>query len=208
MRFFYIFVLSLLAITTALADELIITPSQDAYTCDCAPTTTNPNGGLYYLYQGPVWGCQVNLYIEWDISDLPEDIEIENAEMWLYCRSITGSVTGGNMVYYLITESWSETNVTYNTMPSYSTGVSQPSAWPGVQEWISIDVTEFVESWYTGTAENFGLFGHYLETVGNCCAGFYSSNYANESLRPYMVITFGEVGLDSESWGEIKQSDI
>jgi hypothetical protein len=93
-------------------------------------------------------------------------------------------------------------------MPSYSTAVSQVSAWPGVQEWISIDVTDFVESWYTGTVLNYGLFGHYLETTGNCCAGFYSSNYPNESLRPYMVITYGEVGFESESWGEIKQSDL
>lgn len=208
MRCICLVVLSVLMVIPAAADELIVTPSQDAYTCDCAPSTTNPNGGLYYLYQGPVYGCQVNLYIEWDISSLPEDIEIENAEMWLYCKSITGSVTGGNMIYYPITESWNESNVTYNTMPSYSTTVSQESAWPGVQEWMSIDVTEFVESWYTGTTQNYGLFGHYLETIGNCCAGFYSSNYANENLRPYMVITYGETALESESWGKIKQSDI
>ncbi len=199
-------ILSSLAITAipAAAEEFILSPLQDAYTCDCAPGTTNPNGGSSYLYQGPVYGCQVNLYIEWDLSELGTGKVIDTAELWLYCKSITGSVTGGSMVYYLITESWDETNVTYNTMPSWSTDITSLSPWPDVGAWISIDVKDFVDAWYQGTEENYGLFGHYINTVGNCCAGFYSSNYANENLRPYLLVNCYEVALDPESWGKIK----
>jgi hypothetical protein len=198
---------TVLIVLSTSAEEFILSPLQDAYTCDCAPGTTNPNGGPNYLYQGPVYNCQVNLYMEWDLSGLGTGMVIDSAELWLYCKSITGTVSGGSMVYYLITESWDETTVTYNTMPSWSTGISSLSPWPTVNAWISVDVTEFVEAWYEGTEQNFGLFGHYLNASGSCCAGFYSSNYANEDLRPYLSVSTNEVTLDPDSWGEIKTTN-
>jgi hypothetical protein len=194
----------LLLVFSATAEEFVISPLQDAYTCDCAPNTTNPNGGWMYLYQGPVYNCQVNLYMEWDLSSLGSGRTIEKAELWLYCKSITGSVSGGSMVYYLITETWDETTVTFNTMPSWSTDISADSPWPDVGEWISIDVIDFVEAWYQGTEDNYGLFGHYIGASGSCCAGFYSSNYVNTDLRPFLLVECSELPLDQDTWAEIK----
>ena len=198
-----VFLLPVLAVPVT-AEEFLLSPVQDAYTCDCAPGTTNPNGGPSYLYQGPVYGCQVNLYIQWDMTEIGENMEITSAHLWLYCRSITGSVTGGTMIYYQITEPWVETSVTWNNMPSYSTSVSSISPWPEVHAWNSVDVTAFAQCWYDGSLDNYGLCGHYLETVGNCCAGFYSSNYANPAVRPYLQVVCEEVALDQDTWGEIK----
>ncbi len=54
-----------------LAEEINILPAQDAYTCDCAPNSTNPNGGFTYLYQGWVDGTFENHGIFAHVQDTP-----------------------------------------------------------------------------------------------------------------------------------------
>ena len=52
-----------------LAEEISILPAKDAYTCDCAPNSTNPNGGFTYLYQGRVGNCTATISSNYSIAD-------------------------------------------------------------------------------------------------------------------------------------------
>ena len=193
-------------ITPALlhAGEVSFPPLQDAYTCDCMPNTTNPNGGVTYLYQGRVGSCYCNYCIEWDLSLIEPGTVIDSAEFYIYCKSFTGSPGAGNPIYYMITESWDENTLTYNTLPSWSGSSSVTTGWPTASSWHVIDITEFVQGWVDGTFENHGVFAHVENTPSTSCPGFYSSNFSNDQLRPYLLVTGAGLSFDQVTWGEVK----
>lgn len=195
--------LFLMMVFNTFADEITLVPEQDAYICDCKPDSTNPNGGPNYLYQGQFGSCYDRTLIQWDISEIEPGSTIINAEMWRYCEAFYG-VVSGEMVYYLITDPWDENTVTYNTQPNYIEDIQTVTGWPAVDEWQIVDVTEFVQNWFDGTYENYGIYCHSQNTTGTCVAGFYSSNYSNEELRPELVITYWGADLDDTSWGNVK----
>ena len=157
---------------TLFAEEVSVPVLQDAYTCDCAPNATNPNGGCTYLYPGRVSNCCCNYYIEWDLSDIEPGAAIVSAELYIYCKSFTGSAGGGNPVYYPITETWDESTVTFNTMPSWNDSISVASTWPTASSWHTVDLTEFVQGWVDGSLENYGVFAHVENTPSTSCPGF------------------------------------
>ena len=187
-----------------LADEISVLPAQDAYTCDCAPNSTNPNGGYTYLYQGRVGNCYCNYFIEWDLSFIELGTILDSAEIWIYCKSFTGSPGGGNPAYYLINESWDENTITYNTMPSWSDSISITTDWPASSSWHVIDITEFVQGWVDGTFENHGIFAHVEDTPGTSCPGFFSSNYSIADRKPYLLVTGTGLSFEQATWGNIK----
>lgn len=189
---------------TLLGGQIEIEPSQDAYTCDCVPNATNPNGGETYLYQGRVGNCYCNYFMEWDLSFITPGTIINSAELWIYCKSFTGSASG-NPVYYMITESWNENNVTFNTIPSYDSGTAITSSWPVANEWYVIDFTDFAQAWVDDSSQNFGFLAHVVGATSSSCPGFYSSNFSNEEFRPYLVLSGEEVSLERNTWGEIKK---
>ena len=199
-------VLLLCIISAALlyAEEISILPAQDAYTCDCAPNSTNPNGGYTYLYQGRVGNCYCNFFIEWDLSFIEPGTLIESAEFWIYCKSFTGSPGAGNPAYYLINESWDENTVTYNTMPLWSDSISVTSDWPTASSWHVIDLSEFVQGWIDGTVENHGVFAHVEDTPGTSCPGFFSSNYSVAARKPFLLITGTGLSLEQVTWCGVK----
>ena len=123
--------------------------------------------------------------------------------MQLYCEAFYGSQSG-EPVYFLIEESWDELTVTFNNQPSYSSVITTVGYWPDADEWYSLDVTEFVLAWFSGSEENFGIYCHSQNTTGTCDAGFWSSNYSNETLRPKLVVTYVEQELSGTTWALIK----
>jgi len=201
------FLLCILTPALLLAGEVSFSPIQDAYTCDCMPNTTNPNGGVTYLYQGRVGSCYCNYFIEWDLSSIAPGSVIDSAEIWIYCKSFTGSAGAGNPVYYMISEAWDENTVTYNTIPSYNEITVVTADWPTASSWQVIDVTGFVQSWVDGTIDNYGILTHVVNTPSTSCPGFYSSNYSNEQLRPYLLVTGSGLSLDQMTWSEVKTKE-
>jgi hypothetical protein len=202
-RFILILPVALLAATTSFAAEVELAPVQDAYICDCSPDETNPNGGPNFLYQGQYGSCFDRSLIRWDLSGLEEDLTIISAELHLYCEAFYGSVSG-EMRYYRITETWDEGTVTYNTQPDYSDDVQATADWPTPAGWHVVDVTDFVEGWYSGDIDNYGLYCHCDGTTGTCVAGFYSKDYPVEEQRPKLVITYTAADVEETTWGEIK----
>lgn len=200
-----VLVLVVTGVQSGIADELVIEPSQDAFICDCMPSTTNPMLGAQYLAQGRYSACHNRTFIQWDLSSIPEGSTIEEVEFRIYCSAFYGSVSG-QMAYYRVTETWSETTVTYNNMPSYTTeGALFTSNWPSSASWHSILITDFVIDWFDGTTDNYGLMCHSQGCTGTCDCAFYSSNVGNPAYRPRLVITYTPgTALEATTWADVK----
>jgi len=196
--------LCLVIASSLLADEVSVPVLQDAYTCDCAPNVTNPNGGITYLYQGRVGNCYCNYFIEWDLSGIEPGAAITSAELYIYCKSFTGTAGGGNPIYFPITESWDENTVTYNTMPSWNDSVSVTSVWPTAYSWHTVDLTSIVQGWIDGSIVNHGVLAHVENTPSTSCPGYFSSSYPVADRQPYLLINGTGLALDQTTWGEVK----
>ena len=190
---------------TVLAEEVLLTPVQDAYICCCQPDVTNPNGGPNYLYHGQYGTCYDRSLIQWDLSVLPDSIVLESAEMRLYCEAFYGTESG-YPVYYMIDEQWDQETVTYNTQPDFDTDIELQGYWPSANEWYSLDVTQFAEAWLNGSHVNYGIYCWCAETTGTCVPGFWSSDYSDEELRPVLAVDYQDLAFTSQTWAAIKTS--
>ena len=81
---------------------------------------------------------------------------------------------------------WDEQTVTWNNQPSYDSNVQTSQSITNTDGWISIDITSLYNSWKT-TSTNFGIM---IDTEGTTYppGKFYTSDYQEESLKPYLEI--------------------
>lgn len=205
--FLFLVLAILLPILPAVADEVSLEPSQDAFVCDCQPSVTNPSLGNLYLAQGRYGACYNRTFIQWNLSSIPPGSVIESAEFWIYCGDFYGSPSG-QMAYYTLIEEWNESTVTYSNAPDHDSDSGIYSTeWPVAQSWKITDVTDFVVDWFSGTTDNYGL---HLTSVGcpstSDCA-FYSSRCSAPAGRPKLVVTFTGAALERTTWGGVKVLD-
>ena len=122
----------------------------DAYV-NSAHATTN-YGGLSNLYVS----SNGTALIQFDLSLLPAGTtasQIGIATLKLYVNRIN---TSGLVSVQPVNSAWSESTVTYATIPSLGTAVA--SFTPATAEqFIVIDITSLVQSWVTTPSSNFGL---------------------------------------------------
>ena len=178
------------------ADEIVLRmgpEGKDTYVCDCLPNVNNPNGSIIHLYQGGYGTCFDRLLIQWDLSTLPEEINITAATMDFYYLGLYGAVSG-EFAYYRILEDWEETGVTFANQPDYTEDGAVITEFP-TGGWHSIDVTAFIQGWYDGTYDNFGVYGHTLNSSGTCCVEF-SSGDGSALFRPKLTIEYTPLGVE------------
>lgn len=94
--------------------------------------------------------------IQFDLSSLPTGTtaaQIGKATLTLYVNRLNAS---GVVSVQPVTGSWTESTVTYSTMPSLGASVASftPSA---AGQFVTVDVTPLVQSWVTNPSTNFGL---------------------------------------------------
>ncbi|MCP4231311.1 MAG: DNRLRE domain-containing protein [bacterium] len=193
----------LISATAVQGLEIELTPVGDAFVCDCSPNVTNPNAGPDHLYQGQIYNCFCQTFIQWDLSGLGDYLTILEAKMMFYCASTSGSPSG-NSAFYRIIQSWDENTVTHNNQPDHDDSDPVYSTWPGVDEWFEIDITGFVQGWYDGSYDNFGVYCHCKDTTGTCCPHCPSSNSPDSQHRPKLYIEYASSAVETESVGLIK----
>ncbi|MFC1887971.1 DNRLRE domain-containing protein [Candidatus Cloacimonadota bacterium] len=174
------------------------TEGKDTYICDCSPDTNNPNGSVTHLYQGQYGTCFDRTLIEWDLSQIPENFQIQSAVMELNFNSLYGSESG-DMAYYLIQEAWIETEVTFNSQPEFDPTTEILTDWPEPNSWHQVDITALVQYWLDNPDQNFGVYCHAINTTGTCVAGFNSSDHPNSELHPKLTIDYNVTYADENS---------
>ena len=129
--------------------------SQTTYTVNLEPPTDDayiyqgdPNknfGSSPNLAAGYAGGNEMRMLIKWDLSSLPNNISISNAEIRLYQTTANSSITTD---IYRINSVWSEASVTWNNQ-------SSTIGWYGSKTFSStsgvkyIPATNLVNDWLT-----------------------------------------------------------
>ena len=138
-----------------------------------------------------------------DLSSLPATADVQSATLRLHVSERSNSLSLPIEVYRL-RRAWDCASATWN-----QAGAAQPWGRPGADDtsldrdalptsrvtlsqvnvWISLDATELVRRWVAEPAQNHGLL---IKGGGESSTEyrFTSSNYANENLRPQLVVTY------------------
>jgi hypothetical protein len=127
------------------------------------------------------------IYITFDLSNVPSDAIIESATMYLYQNSARYG-TGNNYVRRVV-QSWTAP-INYNTRPS-STSPSLTFVPLASAGWIGLDVGTDVRMFVEQGVSNYGWQIATTETgVNYIGALYYSSRYSNAALHPYLSISY------------------
>jgi hypothetical protein len=157
-------------------------------------TSVDANLGTYVYMYAMSYSPDKNRrsLIHFDVSSLPSDATIESAKLYLCIWSAYETTNG----MYRMTGDWTESGVTWSTLPSYeATPTDSASIVTTAGAWIEWDVTTDVQAFVDGTP-NFGWL--IMDTIESqnppVYAKYYSREYADSALRPYLEVTYTEGG--------------
>lgn len=169
-----VLLLSVISVSPALATML--SPTDDAFVVSSFNPSLNTGSMTYLQVSQTFTSGYVNSFLQFDLSAY---MGLDSAVLWLYDWSSTGTST---VKAYSVSNAWDETTLTGANQPSWTaTSVTNIVSGTG---WKSWDVTSFAQV----AAGN--LFS--LELVSWTSAitqKFYSKEYADSTLRPYLDIT-------------------
>jgi len=123
-------------------------------------------------------------YIQFDLSSVPENARVTDADLRLYQYDTTGT---GNFTIdlYKVTSEWQEGTINWNSQPSYSTEAEYScNITAGAVTWKSWDIDDLVQGWMDGTISNYGMvLIDTDETSVNTVAYFHSSDYTADTTK-------------------------
>lgn len=110
------------------------------------------------------FGTLANLYVgngntallQFDLSTLPAGLtssQVAHATLTVFVNRVN---TGGTVSLSPVTSAWSESAVTYATIPTIGAPVNGSTA-AAAGQYVTLDVTSLVQGWVTAPATNFGL---------------------------------------------------
>ena len=162
----------------------------DTFVNQNAPNTNY--GNQTFLVAAESAGSYAGILIKFNVSSIPSYADITSSKLKLYFyTSPTNATNEINISTRLITSnSWNESNVTWNTRPSYSTQYSDKKALTNNYGWIEFNVTEIVERWINGSNPNYGITIVPDTASVNTEKRFYSSDSSNTTLRTVLEINY------------------
>ncbi len=168
---------------------------------------TNDMWAGYDDYLNPD-GQIVRSLIRFDVSAIPAGTPIDSAVLRVYLvNSYDYPGRSRTITTYRISSSWSESGVTWNTMPSCVQAYGSASVTHEAWGWYSFNVTNLVRGWVNGTLTNYGVMLRGPEWSGSDSSwrGF-ATRESGTTYAPYLQITYGDgsfqPGGDSPAVGE------
>ncbi|MCK4654843.1 MAG: DNRLRE domain-containing protein [Candidatus Cloacimonetes bacterium] len=194
--YFIVTVLIIAFVSLANADTITIEPCDDMYT-DVEHPTTPPTTTQLWVAEFSGAGHFERIMIQLDLIEL-ENATIEDATLHLY-RFFSCPQTGTTATsFYAITEEWNEetwdphTHIQYDPYVWISHTFSGPGGNYGM--WFEVDITDLVQAWVDSQIENHGFV--IKAQTGNKWSKFYSKEYSNSNLHPYLVVNYTPVSIN------------
>jgi hypothetical protein len=186
----------LLAVGSAMAGPIVLTPSQDIWTTSVfsfAPGGGTPGGGLNddVLRVGG-WGDEYRSLLQFNLSGAPTVATL--ATLRLYDTNVFFGGTPVSMYVDQVNSSWDWTTQStgrdnqrlwWADRPSYSQ-LSQLSA-PVVGSYYDIDITDLYNQWQSGAVPNFGVQLR-PTAINNNWDVFGSSENTTAAFRPELIV--------------------
>lgn len=178
------------------ADTTNLLPCDDMYT-DVEHPSTPPTPDQLWVAESTAGGHFERIMMQFDLSEL-YDATIEDATLHLY-RFFSCPITGTTATnFYAITQEWDEetwdphTHIQYDPYVWTSFTFSGPGGNYGM--WFEVDIKDLVQAWLDNTIENHGFV--IRAQTGNNWSKFYSKEYSNPNLHPYLEVNYtpGAVG--------------
>ena len=178
------------------ADTIYLEPCDDMYT-DVEHPTTPPTSNQLWVAEFSGANHFERIMIQFDLSEL-ENATIEDATLHLY-RFFSCPMSGTTATnFYAIIQEWSEetwdphSHIQYNPYVWTSFTFSGTGGNYGI--WFEVDITDLVQAWVNGSVENHGFV--IRAQTGYKWSKFYSKEYSNPNLHPYLEVTYTASAID------------
>lgn len=144
--------------------------------------------------------------VKFDLSTLPSNISIENANITLYQTNASGENI--NVSVYKVTTNWSEASVSGTNSPSTDKSISYAETLIDSvfsNKTFSQNISDLVMTWINNPSSNFGLL---FEASNN--TGIFTHEFGSKEsgTKPYLSISYTETDITSPIISNIKVSDI
>lgn len=153
---------------------------------------TNNFGNETYSWVGDFSGTITRLYIQFNLSSVPVNARIVDADLLLY-QYFTFGGSDFTIELLKINNSWDESTISWDLQPTRSSDpIITSSITAGATTWNSWDIDDLVQGWLDGGIANYGAnLKDTHETSGNTMAYFYTSDYTIDTTkRPKLVISY------------------
>lgn len=185
------------------ADVVEIQPdgdeSIDTYIWEAYIYSNHGNSSVLHLgyFEG-----KTDILIKFNELDDYIGYDVNSATLELYGYYSVEYDTDENYIYR-IDGDWSEIYVTWNLNPGYNDDIQVSFQNPSIPGWISVDVTEIVNSWMN---EDFPHYGFYITNTLSSNGLIYSRSGESDisSERPKFILDYDESSIYSSSLGNIK----
>lgn len=163
----------------------------------------NKNYGTNPQFVASAWTfggeeAKIRSILDFEVSKLPKNIEIENAFLSLYSwgsnsgMGVHSTEAGSNECWIerIITD-WSESSVSWNNQPQTTplNRISIDESNDGNQSYI-LDITNLIKDYYNDQSHSFGLMIKLKSEIAKRRMNFASSDHENANLRPKLLVSY------------------
>jgi len=190
----------MLSSSSALATIMELQPglieAKDAQIVNDNGTKANSNYQSPYLITNWTNNYRSIGLIQFDLGDIPNDVEIVSASLSLFHHS--NSSLNSQYDLFRVTSDWDELGVTFNTAPTHEAIASASMVISDISTRVfrSWDITSLVSGWISGAFENYGMWIEEAPIQGSATAQFFSSDngpFGHSSQRPKLTIEYATV---------------
>ncbi|MBE0637814.1 MAG: DNRLRE domain-containing protein [Bacteroidales bacterium] len=198
----FLFIASLIAVSINAQVVVILQPNaeegKDARIQNALPNTNMGSSLFFHGHAGTIHGESFidRCLIEFDLSSIPTDATVLDASLSLYANTTFGghsTLTGTNACWLeRIVNPWVEDEVTWANQPGTTVDnrVTIPFSNESNQDYPDINVTELIKDMIAYPDNSFGMMIRLQVEEQYRSMTFYSSDAANENLRPKLTITY------------------
>lgn len=173
-------------------------PTKDAFIDQWYPDQNFGNIIALFVGQFTQSGDAYRSLLHFDFGSLPPVSTINSARLNLYMYRNETSAAGTYLSVHRLLNTWSQENVTWNSQPPFNPSPFSP-IWDGAifinnatpLGLISIDITDLVIGWFTGSIVNNGLI-LVGDELHNNLVGFYSTNHPFSTMWPKLTVNYAE----------------
>jgi len=175
--------------------EQTLTAIADSWVDGTAPTSTSGGSDPTLLVVDYASPRTARSFLEFDLSSIPSSATILQATLRLFYDRCSFGPEEVDVGVYEVTGSWSESNLSWNTHPTFS-WVAEDVITMGCAEatnaYVQWDVTGLVQDWVSGSVPNHGIVvkaSNELGERGGLLAWFGSRERAT-GQQPQLVVSY------------------